>query len=126
MKLLTAYIALALALTGCGTAGTVKVWYLEPAQGLIRKQAKPPEVKTFPAAKGYFCESPSDFEETVGCVSGAAKVYYLDPARGLVRKQSNEVHPFTEVRGYFCVSPADLKVIIDKCLPESARGADLR
>lgn len=44
-------------------ADGVKVYYLEPTQGLIRKQAG--EVLTFLQARGYLCMSPSDFEEVL-------------------------------------------------------------
>lgn len=106
-------IAISFLLISCGVKGRVKIYYLDPAQGLVRKQEK--EVLTFPKARGYFCESPSDFEKTVSCVGGGVKIYYLDPVRGLVRKQNNEVKPFPTVRGYLCTSPGDFQEILDSC-----------
>lgn len=102
-----------LLLLSCGTMGTVKVYYLDPPVGLVRKQQN--EVKPFSEAKGFICESPQDFEDTVACVGGAVKVYYLDPLRGLVREQQHEVKPFPTVKGYFCTSPTDFQKILERC-----------
>ena len=101
-------------LASCGTIpGNVKVYYLNPDQGLVRIQAK--EVIPFSKARGYLCESKSDFQDIVACTGGAVKVYFLEPGIGLTRKQNNEVKPFAAARGYYCTTSADLKAIISKC-----------
>lgn len=109
---------LPLLLVACGTVpSNVKVYYLDPAQGLVRKQVN--EVLPFAQAKGYFCQSPKDFEDTVGCVGGAVKVYSLQPQMGgIYRKQANELLTYVQARGYFCASPADFKLILDRCPPK--------
>lgn len=103
------------ALASCGTVpSNIRVYYLDPAQGLVRKQVN--EVLPFAQAKGYFCQSPKDFEDTVGCVGGAVKVYSLQPAMGgIYRKQANELLTYLQARGYFCASPQDFKQILDRC-----------
>lgn len=95
--------------------GSVKVYQVnEPKGGLVRLQVQ--EVKAFTKAKGFFCQSPEHFQQTVTCTAGAAKVYYLRPdLGGLYRKQANELLTYAEGFGYFCVSPADLAEIIDEC-----------
>lgn len=100
-------------LISCGVKGRVKIYYLDPPVGLIRKQQN--EVLPFEKAKGYLCESQPDFEKTVSCAGGGVKIYSLDPLRGLVRKQQNEVKPFPTVKGYLCTSPADFQEIVDSC-----------
>lgn len=115
LRLKTLLIASSFLIASCGTMGKVKVYYLDPPVGLVRKQQN--ETIPFIRAKGYLCESQKDFEDTVSCVGGAVKVYYLEPALGLIRKQQNEVKPFPTVKGYLCVSPGDFKQILDKCKP---------
>lgn len=104
-----------LLLPACGSTPPkdVEVYYLEPAQGLIRKQEN--EVLPFPKAKGYFCANPKDFQTVVSCLQAEAKVYYIDPPQGLVRKQSGEVRPFSASKGFLCVSPDDAETILQDC-----------
>lgn len=100
--------------SACGpNSKNVKVYYLEPAQGLVRKQTQ--EVLPFEKARGYLCENPADFQETVSCLQAQVKVYYLDPPVGLVRKQSGEVRPFSMSRGFLCTSPDDFRLILEDC-----------
>ncbi len=100
-------------LTSCGTPGTVKVYYLDPARGLVREQQK--EVRKFQDSRGYLCESQDDFRDTVTCTGAAVKVWFLEPSKGLVRKQQNQMRSFQESKGYLCVSPQDMKQILAKC-----------
>lgn len=102
-----------LLLISCGIKGRIKIYYLDPPVGLVRKQQQ--EILPFVKAKGYLCESQADFEKTVTCVGGGVKIYSLDPTRGLVRKQQNEVKPFPEAKGYLCTSPQDFQEILDHC-----------
>jgi hypothetical protein len=120
---LSLFLAL-FALTACGTdlETRYKIYYLEPAQGLVRKQAK--EVLPFSRAKGYRCATQQDFITVSSCIQAELKVYYLEPAKGLVRKQAGEVKPFSECRGYRCVSPADFEGILDDCAAAESRAAD--
>lgn len=108
-------ILLSLFLAGCGTVpGTVKVYSVQQDKGgLVRAQDK--EVKPFTQARGYLCESPEDFRDTVTCSGGGVKVWYLEPSKGLVRKQQNQVKSFSAAKGYLCVSNQDLKSILENC-----------
>lgn len=113
-KLRTLLISLSFLLFSCGTPGTVKVYFLDPAKGFVRNQKK--EVLPFDKTKGYLCETPEDFNDTVSCVGGAVKVYSSQPAMsGLYRKQANELILYVEARGFLCVSPPDMKQILDNC-----------
>jgi ABC-type uncharacterized transport system auxiliary subunit len=118
---LIAGLLASLVMLGCGAnSKNVKIYYLEPAQGLVRKQEQ--EVLPFPKARGYLCTNRADLEIVVTCVEGVAKVYYLDPSRGLVRKQSGEVRSFTSSRGFLCTSPDDFKLLLEDCQAQEGGG----
>jgi hypothetical protein len=105
----------------CGSASkNVKIYYLEPERGLVRKQEQ--EVLPFAKARGYLCANRADLEIVVTCVEGVAKVYYLDPSRGLVRKQSGEVRSFASSRGFLCTSPDDFKTLLEECAAHEGGG----
>lgn len=107
-------VSLAILLGACGSASkNYKVWYLEPAQGLVRKQEA--QVLPFPKAKGYLCANPGDFSAVTTCLQAETKIYYLEPSRGLVRKQAGEVRSFQSSRGFLCVSPDDYQGIREDC-----------
>lgn len=101
-------------LASCGTASkNVKIYFLEPSQGLVRKQQK--EVLPFSRAKGYLCANRADLEAVVTCLEAETKIYYLEPSKGLIRKQSGEVRAFVLSRGFYCTSPADFKLLLEDC-----------
>lgn len=50
-------------LYACGAGLNIKVYELDPAQGLVRKQAN--EVIPFAQATGFYCVSPSDFQALI-------------------------------------------------------------
>lgn len=102
-------------LLGCNHNQEIKVWYLEPAHGLVRKQAK--EQISFTQAKGYLCEDPEDFEGTASCAHLDVRVYQIVPGKGLVREQSHEVRSFGSSRGFLCASPDDFELILEGCTP---------
>jgi len=107
-------IVASLSLVSCGGVnGNVKVYSVDPPQGLVRKQAN--EVLPFDKAYGFLCENPEDFRDTITCTGGSVKVYKLKPLEGLVRRQANEVIPFVRAKGYFCVSPTSFQEILDNC-----------
>lgn len=95
--------------------GSVKVYSVQEQKGgLVRVQVS--EVLPFSKAKGFLCESPAHFENTVECVGGSVKVYSLQPSRGgLYRKQADELLTYAAAKGYFCVSPKDLEYIQEQC-----------
>lgn len=122
-KRLSIALSVSLLLVSCGgQAGNVKVYSIDPNKGLIRKQEN--EVLAFEKAKGYLCETPDDFRDTVTCTGGAVKVYKLNPERGLVRSQAGEVIPFIRAKGYLCTSPRDFKAILDECAKPSQASED--
>lgn len=110
----TLLIGASLSLAACGSASkNVKIWYLEPAQGLVRKQEN--AVLPFPKARGYLCANPADFEAVATCIQAETKIYFLEPKHGLIRKQSGEVRPFELSRGFLCTSPGDFKLLLEDC-----------
>lgn len=113
MKSIIASLSL-LVIAACGSASKdVKVWYLEPAQGLVRKQEN--VVLPFSRARGYLCANPADFEAVATCVQASTRIYYLEPKQGLIRKQSGEVRSFEVSRGFLCTSPDDFKLLLEDC-----------
>lgn len=63
LSLVSLGMVMGAALYSCAEGLKVKVYELDPAQGLVRKQAN--EVMPFSQAKGYFCMSPSDTEAVI-------------------------------------------------------------
>jgi hypothetical protein len=63
LSLVSLGMVLGAALYSCAEGLGVKVYKIDPAQGLVRKQAG--EVIPFAKASGYFCMSPSDTEAVV-------------------------------------------------------------